>query len=220
MSSARVLEPEVPRHRSAKQVRKLVDLAEILSDDVNIVVYRGRVAHAALAEADELASQPGFGFRTIVDADADIPLVLAERLDGAHALARSIATWIAVVRDLTEPDAVGVRLQRVVERSCPRFHVDAVALRLLVTYAGAGTEYADNLHVDRRLLGSAGADIADVDARIVANPKMVCRAHRGDAVLLKGSAWPNNSDRGAVHRSPVASSETPRLVLTLDPIFR
>jgi hypothetical protein len=46
----------------------------------------------------------------------------------------------------------------------------------------------------------------------------VLAAQAGDIVLLKGETWPDNAGRGAIHRSASASAQTPRLVMTLDPL--
>lgn len=47
----------------------------------------------------------------------------------------------------------------------------------------------------------------------------VRRMKPGDVGLLKGKGFPGNEARGAVHRSPPGTSkDTPRLLLTLDPL--
>ncbi|MET0403973.1 MAG: DUF1826 domain-containing protein [Cystobacter sp.] len=56
------------------------------------------------------------------------------------------------------------------------------------------------------------------DSELLLPGGSVRAASTGDLVLLKGEAWPDNQGRGAVHRSPTASTDTPRLVLTLDPL--
>ncbi|KAL3139461.1 hypothetical protein ABBQ38_003791 [Trebouxia sp. C0009 RCD-2024] len=42
------------------------------------------------------------------------------------------------------------------------------------------------------------------------------QAGEWDIVVLKGNAFPGNEGYGAVHKSPAASEESPRLLLTLD----
>jgi len=111
---------------------------------------------------------------------------------------------------------VSARLDSVASPMCPRLHADSVPLRMLVTYAGAGTAYAINAAVDRTRLavppGAAGNDGA------VRPGFELCEASRGDVLLLKGNAWPGNQGCGAIHRSPRAvSEERPRLLLTVDP---
>jgi hypothetical protein len=101
---------------------------------------------------------------------------------------------------------------------CPRFHVDRVTLRVVSTYQGRGTELVAHEHVDRRYLGHAARGAADEESGLLRVPGCVCVARPFDIVLLKGEAWPDNAGRGAVHRSPAASAEAPRLVMTLDPL--
>lgn len=52
---------------------------------------------------------------------------------------------------LTGSPRVRMRFEHVVDDSCRKFHVDAVGLRLLCTYAGAGTEWVDGGGRVRRL---------------------------------------------------------------------
>lgn len=103
-----------------------------------------------------------------------------------------------------------VQLSTVTTRKCPRFHVDAVGVRLLCTYAGPGTEWIDERALDRERLRTCPADEAPL------RPGSRVRQLRPfDVVLMKGTAWPGNARFGAVHRSPEVSGP-PRLVFTLD----
>jgi hypothetical protein len=85
-----------------------------------------------------------------------------------------------------------VRLETAVERTCPRFHQDANALRFLTTYRGAGTEWT----VDPL----AGA---------------IQSAATGAVVAVKGSAMPLTG-APVLHRSPKASQRSPRWVMAID----
>ena len=73
---------------------------------------------------------------------------------------------------------------------CPRLHVDNVPLRLLVTYTGAGTLYAENAAVDRTKLL--------VPPEALGNDGAIRPGHElkqtsvGDVLLLKGNTWPGN----------------------------
>lgn len=134
------------------------------------------------------------------------------------ALAQDLAFWVEVLADLTEAESVGVRLARLERAMCPRFHFDRVALRLVLTYAGRGTELVAHEDVDRRRLGHAAAGQTDETSGLLAPSARIHRAQAGDVVLLKGEGWPGNQGRGAVHRSPAATPAAPRLVLTLDPL--
>jgi hypothetical protein len=98
---------------------------------------------------------------------------------------------------LTRRQHLRVRLDGITGDACRKFHVDAVGFRMLVTYAGPGTQWtmADP--------GSEGAAIHEVPAGAVA--------------LFRGRARPGGH---LLHRSPPLShlpeARRRRLVLCLD----
>jgi hypothetical protein len=103
---------------------------------------------------------------------------------------------------------------------CPRFHVDHVICRLICTYFGSGTEWLPESSVTRSALGiiDVKADFADAIAHNQGCEPDIRTLREGSVGLLKGEKWPGNEGRGLVHRSPAASAEQSRLVVTLDPI--
>ncbi len=141
--------------------------------------------------------------------------------------ARCDGHWIAAPMDapewlLTDMEKLGeifsaifgepgwrARCEQVVDRACPRFHQDAVSVRLITTYAGPGSEWA----FERELENDLDAETSTVRNRIRTLAP-------GDVAILKGSApgwepWPDFPV--VLHRSPPASRSSPRLVLTFDP---
>lgn len=101
----------------------------------------------------------------------------------AHRLAR-----------LAGSQQVRMRFEHVTDDSCRKFYIDAVGLRLLCTYAGAGTEWIDPGGRVRRL---ATMEVA----------------------VFKGSAYPGGGPC-VLHRSPPLSAGAlagqTRLVLCID----
>ena len=89
-----------------------------------------------------------------------------------------------------------IQFMRVMDSSCPLFHIDRIGLRLLCTFVGPGTEWLDDAHVRRKFLGKGGNQkIAKPEAIVYSlQPFQVC--------LLKGEAGLNQRGRGIVHRSP------------------
>jgi hypothetical protein len=93
---------------------------------------------------------------------------------------------------------VRVRLDGVVHDSCRYFHMDAIGLRLLCTYRGAGTQWT------------------------MCGPE--CRApHQAPAcsvALLKGSRYAPPPPSGCLHRSPPVShlpeDKRARILLCID----
>lgn len=95
-----------------------------------------------------------------------------------------------MLRCLMDCSAVGFRLKLLQQPMCPRFHTDHVTLRLLVTYAGTGTEWLPQAP-------AAGSSSSAADQ---------CPA----SGALKGSAWQGNQ-QGAIlatlarrHRTVIA----------------
>lgn len=103
-----------------------------------------------------------------------------------------------------------VQLSTIDSRKCPRFHIDNVGVRLLCTYAGAGTEWIPETAVDREHLRTCSADHAPLRSG-----GAVEQLARFDVALLKGTAFPGNARFGAVHRSPDVQG-APRIVFTID----
>ncbi len=196
---------------SARVVEDLGDLSVIFDDAVNVAVLRRGLSPECAQEAERAANEPNLQKVLTVTPGAS----LEHDLDGFPHLAMDIARWAEVFGELTGCERVGVRLTRATAAMCPRLHVDKVVVRLVCTYFGAGTEYALNAQVDRRQLRHAAGDEA---SGVLTPGAQLHRVDAGDIVLLKGEAWPDNQGRGAVHRSPVASEATPRLVMTLDPL--
>ena len=83
---------------------------------------------------------------------------------------------------LSGAPAVRMRFEHVIDDSCRKFHIDAVGLRLLCTYAGAGTEWVNNGGTVRRM---ATMEVG----------------------VFKGSAYPDGAPR-VLHRSPPLSAGT------------
>ncbi|MGB0661700.1 MAG: DUF1826 domain-containing protein [Mangrovicoccus sp.] len=93
---------------------------------------------------------------------------------------------------------LGVRLDVIERRSCPKWHLDAVLGRMLCTLRGAGTEY-----------GPIGPD---------GEPQSIHHMPRGAVGVFRGALWPGPELAAILHRSPQASVEEPRLLLVIDPV--
>jgi hypothetical protein len=113
---------------------------------------------------------------------------------GARLLGEDINLLGRLFAIVTNATTVRLRLEHVTDNACHRHHVDAVRLRLLCTYAGAGTEWIDE----------------------------VGRSHRMTAFqvgIFKGYAYPDNAVR-TPHRSPpvehLLPSRRSRLLLCID----
>lgn len=119
----------------------------------------------------------------------------AHELPGSEAWLADVNTVIDMFRCLFAPSAVGVRLHVLTGTMCPRFHVDRVPARLLLTYAGKGTEWLTEDQVIR-------------EDQVTRLPEQTTKADdiqvipTGAVAILKGELWEGNEGLGLVHRSP------------------
>jgi len=153
----------------------------------------------------------------------------AETLD-AGALLRSLgdATLCRVVEEdlaalvprfarLAKRKHVRVRLESIESDACRKLYADLIGLRLVVTYAGPGTEWVANEDVDRLQFGRVDIDVEENNLAIIRHRPVVRRTQPFDVVLMKGDAYPGYEGRGAVHRSPpIEGTAARRLVLKID----
>lgn len=187
-------------------------LTQFFNDDVNMAIWERSPNPECLTFAQAFAERSGAlqGFVSIEpdeNAQALLPKWALE-IPGAQAWLDDIHTVIDMFRCLFEPSAVGVRLHVLTGTMCPRFHVDRVPARLLVTYAGKGTEWLTEAQVTRTEGQTRLPDQTVPNEAIKVVPTAA-------VALLKGELWDGNEGYGLVHRSP-APEGTPRVVLALD----
>lgn len=159
---------------------------------------------AAVRIAVQARRDPSSSFEAEV---ADLPAAVGANIR-IPALAEDIVALAREFSARTGAHRLAIRLERVTGLACKYFHVDFVDLRLIVTYAGRGTEYVGAGDADRSALGSGD------NRRIVPDRTRVRRVPRFAAALFRGEAA--GAGRGVVHRSPPASRRRPRLVLVIE----
>ena len=195
---------------------QLGDFAAIYDEDVEIVSVTRAQASTCEALAKRLVrSRQVPQLRWVQPADdpeartSDLPATIDA--DIRSALLDQIAQASEMLGELMDCEWVGVRLEILSAPMCPRFHVDHVPCRMLITLSGLGTEWIPNGDVD----WAAFADLETTAPPVKAN-RQTQQLTTGHWSLLKGGAW-NDCFRGVVHRSPHGSGE--RLLLSLDPVF-
>ena len=184
-------------------------LLDVLRPEVNLAVWHRDLPSLLGPALRRLAEAAPF---TAVAEDTPEAAVdaLAAKLPAAAPLdllldIRRLATVFAAVADTGS--VVRIRLEAITGPACHRWHADAVGLRLLCTYRGAGTEWlpiaggaAIARHLDPKALPCARAQLAT-----------------GAVALLKGEGFAGNAGFGCIHRSPPAGpGERARLLLCLD----
>ncbi len=137
----------------------------------------------------------------------------AAHLPGYAEWYSDVQAVVTVFADLFAMDQVGLRLAVLTNAMCPRFHVDALAVRMICTYCGPGTEWLPEESVTRPESSGGGLALPHQDV----GQDTIQRIPPYAIALLKGERWEGNQGRGLVHRSPALSTDQPRrLVLTLD----
>ena len=184
-------------------------LAAIYDEAITMAAWRRRLSEDVTHYAQWLVGHmPSFQTRVITNASHVGAQLNTELPDGEHKpqLIDDVCLVVDMFSCLFELENVGLRLAVLQKPMCPKFHVDRVPCRLLCTYVGEGTEWLDNQYVQR-------PDGGKVITLPTSKPNQLAP---GDVALLKGESWEGNEGRGLVHRSPYASNDQPRLVLTLD----
>ena len=204
--------------------RDLVDLAAILDPKVHVAVWcrpvDERIAAVLQRDECEFGKHSRLVGRRAELTDGSIATLLPEALravdpDGVAALAADIHAICEAFAELVCADELLVSLESPEDATCPRFHVDRVGIRLLVTYAGPGTQVLPHEHCDRSWLGDAGHGRIDEETGLMRPGAEIQQFSAFDVVLLKGEAWPGADGFGAVHRSP-DPGEQRRVLLRVD----
>ena len=195
---------------------QLGDFAAIYDEDVEIVSVsrpQGRTCEALAKRL--IRSRQAPRLRWVQPADdpeapaSELPATIDA--DVHAALLDQIAEASELLGELMRCERVGIRLKTLSAPMCPRFHVDHVPCRMLITLSGSGTEWIPNSDVDWAVL----ADLDTMAPPVQAN-RQIRQLTTGHWSILKGGAW-NECFGGVVHRSPHGVGE--RLLLSLDPIF-
>ena len=141
--------------------------------------------------------QPGSAVRAILADDGDAALA---------PVARDLTQLLALHALLVPGDTRRLRVERIVDDGCRRFHADHVGYRLLCTYAGPGTECLPASAVDaRRPVDGSNDHVLDPDA--------VWRCEPGWVLLMRGTT---GSGPAQFHRSPPRDATGPRLLVAID----
>ena len=211
----------VTAHGTLREIEDVADLPLIWNDDCNSVLLRRPDGPLlAAADLDQLEIRWRHELRLRVAADPSGLETLREATLGipnGELLAADLHELTVMFCELTAADAAGVRLARLTRRMCPRFHVDRVLVRMLLTLRGTTTQVATDVGLGQRLAAFNKTPEAD-PANAPAPQERVVRPRLGDLLLLRGSLWNTTTVGPAVHRSPSASRSAPRLVCSWDPI--
>lgn len=198
-----------PTH--ARRVASLDELVQIYEPALTLVSTKLELApSAAQALASLAAAVPPFEFSkelTPTGEALEFALPWMEGHPAGEVWLQQARALVAVFADLFEAERVGARLTLSNKPMSPRFHVNDVVCRLMVTFCGEGSEFLSNDDVRRKLLGPK-------ESAVERDGAVIHRLEPLEVGLFKGEAWPENKGRGLVHRSPPGDER--RLVMLLD----
>ena len=189
-------------------------LAEVLATEVNLAVYERQLSVEVeqfvtqlLALGQPLAESLSIDWVEDVSPAAVRNLASGYQHIPGHAAFLADLNWLlSAYACLLGAKRIGLRLRILEQAMCPRFHVDQVPLRLITSYAGAGSQWLREDAMSR-------ASLADAAAQHVSEIEQIAV---GAVALVKGEKWLGNEGRGLIHRSPPVPANTRRLLLTLD----
>ncbi len=124
----------------------------------------------------------------------------------ARAWGEDLALLLSLARSIAPGSPLRLRLETKANDACCLFHADNVALRMICTYRGAGTQWIPAPAVDRNRSSTAAND----------RPSSVHEIGTGAVAVMKGLKYPDGGDHALVHRSPPADAAHPRVVAVVD----
>ena len=175
-------------------------------------IMERKVPASAETFFDKLMSTPFkiFGKVTKDSALKDIREILTEEL--ADEIKRDLfyESWLSDMAmicetfcDMEESDSIGFWLGS--NRGCRRYHIDNVPQRMLVTYAGKGTEWLPDEVADREAFASG-----EPNEKIVKDRSAIKFLNQWDVAVFRGG--PN----GLLHRTPDAALNGSSILMRLD----
>jgi Protein of unknown function (DUF1826) len=190
-------------------------LGEVRRPEVDVALWRREVPASLSTLRAWAASTNAPSFDRVVTIDAEAIAAAVSRAPSSlrGALAADVAMLLGYFVAVAGTARCRLFFGTVRDDNCRKFHVDAVAVRMVTTYVGPGTEWLSEQAVNRAALARLIECPSDANAAIVCDPGGVRRAREGDVLMLKGSRDPNVGGKGAVHRSPPLREPEVRLVL-------
>lgn len=202
-------------------------LEGILHDDTHLVIWQRQPIVCVRSALSELMSarepvcldvSPTSAGSLQRSLEAHLKNPEAPVRDAFAALASDFMMLAAKFGEISGRRHLRLRFERVEDDGCALFHVDTLAMRMLCTYAGPGTQWVEEDHVRRDQLGSRGRSIEEANAAIVIDPEQIQTAPVWHVLVFKGRLWDGHGySDGLVHRSaPVRHPNDFRLRLTID----
>jgi len=188
------------------------DLESIRKSHINLAIWQRPVDPTMLPIIQWLAKEP-FELEYKVDVE-DVSRSLHKHItaplefeQSRYRLIADIQRLAVIFADYAVTRSIRLIVESVHDVPCPKFHQDNVPLRLICTYAGAGTEWLENSNVNTHADCCGGS--------LVRDKSRIGQLKPFEVALMKGKLWPKN-DIGIYHRSPKPEADKPRLVVKMD----
>jgi len=198
------------------------DLEAIHAPGVNLVLWRREQVPWMSDLVDAFSAEQELDVEAVLQSDEPDGWMFLSDLPACGARDMFAADIDFLVRRfgrITRRSSVRVHLETVVTDACRLFHVDAAALRLLVTYSGFGTQWATNDNVRRDQLMAQGRSFEIANRAIVPRPAQIRSCRPWWVIVQKGESYPGNAGNGVVHRSPpIEMAGERRLRLCIDEV--
>ena len=201
-------------------VNSVTELTGIYEEGVNGCILKKACSLTAQSFSQELIKiEPYFSLTEQIDNPDEIyefDWQRFNRMSGYSEWLKCIHYWTDVFQHLFGAKTIGLRLQSLDRPMCPKFHIDKLTVRAVLTFTGQGTQWLLNHAADRSRLGLVSAGLEDSLSGVVLDQAAIQSAPERSLILLKGEGWEGNEGNGIIHRSPPASKLGRRLMLSLD----
>jgi hypothetical protein len=218
LNSAQAVKSKIWVPKVAKDSEVSV-LTDIYNDETNIVVWQREINKVLENYASGwMSDHATHALQSIMTVDNAMNNLSRELPEQEHKIKfrEEVFLLIDMFTCLFDTDTVGLRITPLSAAMCPRFHIDKIACRLVVTYGGPGTEWLPESNLDRRSLGIGAKGHADHESGVFREQQCIQKLATQEVALLKGSAWEGNEHYALTHRSPHLDPGQTRLLLTLD----
>ncbi len=150
-------------------------LADIYNQNINIAIWR-RTLTRDLKSATErlLESEHVFRISTSLTPDETVGGLFKTlgMTKEAKLISDDVGEIVTMFCYLFDLSRVGLRLTTLERAMCPKFHVDRVPCRLVMTYGGTATEWLPHETVDRMKLGTGSNGKTDEESGLYRAARM------------------------------------------------
>ena len=205
-----IIAEETAPYSNIRITNSLKELSSINDPGIELVISQRALPTSLLNWVNNIENSRIPNFRILVK-PGDLKTALDEKLEETGLLPNGasdlfiddISNLVAIFSQITMNELVDVRLDRIDDDACWKFHKDSVETRLLTTYRGPSTQWVKPQFSDRALREQKKYDGPLESLQL------------NDVAIFRGNRA--NFAEGVVHRSPpMAQTGGVRLLLCLN----